>query len=123
MRVRALGAWALLPGLLAPGAGFADPAAADASDSESAVFGSFNNGEDVTRPRDLFQVRQRYSRLPDADGREPEKWITTLRADLWTGLGDDWKLYGRIDQPLVYSNDVTSSSIPVDTAGLARATC
>ena len=72
-------------------------------DAEAAIHGTFNNGEDITRPRTLFQIRQRYQRLPDAKGREPEKWTTTLRADLWTGLGDGWKLYGRIDEPLVYS--------------------
>jgi hypothetical protein len=82
------------------------------TDAETAIYGTFNNGEDVTRPRTLFQVRQRYERLPDAEGREPEKWVTTLRADLWAGLGDGWKLYGRIDEPLVYSNDVTSSFNP-----------
>ena len=38
--------------------------------------------------------------------------MTTLRADLWTGLGDGWRLYGRVDQPLVYSADVTSSFNP-----------
>ena len=57
-------------------------------------------------------MRQRYSRLPDAEGREPEKWVTALRADFWTGLNDGWKFYGRIDEPLVYSDDVTSSFNP-----------
>ena len=33
-------------------------------------------------------------------------------ADLWTGFGDGWKLYGRLDEPLVYSNDVTSGFNP-----------
>ena len=41
-----------------------------------------------------------------------KKWVTTLRADLWTGFADGWKLYGRADEPLVYSNDVTSSFNP-----------
>jgi hypothetical protein len=82
------------------------------SDEETAIQGTFNNGEDITRPRTLFQLRQRYQRLSDEGGREPEKWTTTLRADLWTSLGDGWKLYGRVDQPLVYSNDVTSGFNP-----------
>jgi hypothetical protein len=38
--------------------------------------------------------------------------VTTLRADLWTGFADGWKLYGRIDEPLVYVDDVTSSFNP-----------
>ena len=95
-----------------PAAALADEPRRRQSDADAAIHGSFNNGEDITRPRNLFQVRQRYQRLPDAKGREPEKWTTTLRADLWTGFGDGWKLYGRIDQPLVYSDDVTSSFNP-----------
>ena len=31
---------------------------------------------------------------------------------MWTGLGDGWKLYGRIDEPLVYSDDATSAFNP-----------
>ena len=95
-----------------PLVGFAAEPISMAENPEIAIHGSFNNGEDITRPRNLFQVRQRYERLPDVNGREPEKWTTTLRADLWTGLGDGWKLYGRIDEPLVYSNDVTSGFNP-----------
>lgn len=105
--------WMVLPGLIATGVLLGDRAVAAEADGESAAMHeSFNNGEDVTRPRNLLQVRQRYQRLPDDAGREPEKWTTTLRADLWTRLGDDWKLYGRMDQPFVYSNDVTSSFNP-----------
>ena len=95
-----------------PLAAFAAEPAAMPDDADTAIHGTFNNGEDITRPRTLFQVRQRYERLPDAKGREPEKWATTLRADLWTGLGDGWKLYGRVDEPLVYSDEVTSSFNP-----------
>ena len=95
-----------------PLAAFASEPPSVATDTDAAIHGTFNNGEDVTLPINLLQVRQRYERLPDANGREPEKWVTTLRADLWTGLGDGWKLYGRIDEPLVYSNDVTSSFNP-----------
>ena len=68
-----------------PLAAFAAEPVAMPEDADIAIHGSFNNGEDITRPRNLFQVRQRYERLPDAKGREPEKWTTTLRADLWTG--------------------------------------
>ncbi len=112
MQARVLIASAVLPGLFAPALASADEAAASASDAETAVIGTFNNGEDFTLPRNQFQVRQSYERLPDAGGRNPEKWTTTPRADLWTGVGDGWKLYGRIDQPLVYSNNVTSGFNP-----------
>ena len=95
-----------------PVAAVAGQPAVPTDDAETAMYGAFTNGEDITRPRNLFQVRQRYSRLPDTEGREPEKWTTTLRADLWTGLGGGWKLYGRLDEPLVYSDDVTSSFNP-----------
>jgi hypothetical protein len=112
MRARDLIAWGVLPGLLTPGVAPADWNELSASEAEMAMHGTFNNGEDLTRPRNMFQVRQRYERLPDAEGREPEKWVTTLRADLRTSLGGGWKLYGRIDEPLVYSDDVTSRFNP-----------
>ncbi|MFO1152710.1 MAG: hypothetical protein U1E42_03435 [Rhodospirillales bacterium] len=82
------------------------------SDVETAFHGTFNNGEDITRPVNIFQLRQRYQRLPDDNGREPEKWTTTLRADLRTDLAESWTLYGRVDQPLVGSDDVTSRFNP-----------
>ena len=103
---------ALIAAALALMAPFSAPADETPSPARASMDGDFNNGEDATRPRNLLQVRQRYQRLPDAKGEEPEKWTTTLRADLWTGLGDSWKLYGRVDQPLVYSDDVTSPFNP-----------
>jgi hypothetical protein len=111
-RARNLVALGALLALCAPGFALADEVASSASEAHAATNNGFNNGEDPTRPRNQFQVRQRYERLPDAGGRKPEKWVTTLRADLWTRLGDGWKLYGRVDLPLVYSNDVTSSFNP-----------
>ena len=111
-RARDLVPLGMLPALLAPPVALADEPVPSAAEADAAIHGTFNNGEDITRPRTLFQVRQRYERLPDAEGREPEKWTTTLRADLWTGFGDGWKLYGRLDEPLVYSDDVTSSFNP-----------
>jgi len=94
------------------------PAAADGRaasappELNSSIHHAENNGEDFTRPLGRFDVRERYERLPDDGGREPEKWVTTLRTDLWAGLGQGWKLYGRVDQPLVYTNDVTSRFNP-----------
>ena len=64
------------------------------------------------RQRNRFDFRQRYERLPDADGGQPSKWVTTLRADLWTGFADGCEFYGRLDQPFIYSEDVTSSFNP-----------
>jgi hypothetical protein len=43
--------------------------------------------------------------------------VTTLRTDVWAGIGQGWKLYGRADLPFVYSNDVTSSFNPNGHAG------
>jgi hypothetical protein len=111
-RARDLITTAVLPALLAPPVALADEALPTSGEADASIHGTFNNGEDPTLPRNRFDVRQRYERLPDAEGREPEKWVTTLRADLWTGFGDAWKLYGRLDQPLVYSDDVTSSFNP-----------
>lgn len=115
MNIRGVLAWGTVAALWVPAGGAAgepSPPPVGADGDAAAIHGTFNNGEDITRPRNLLQLRQRYTRLPDKDGKEPEKWTTTLRADLWTGLGDGWKLYGRVDQPLVYSNDVTSSFNP-----------
>ena len=71
-----------------------------------------NNGEDFTRPVWRLEVKERYENLPDAHGLNPEKWVTTLRGDGWVGLEEGWRLYGRVDVPLVRSNDVTSSFNP-----------
>jgi hypothetical protein len=108
--------WRLVPLVMA--LAYASPSAADdqrassRADSDPSVHGPVNNGEDLTRPLNRFDVRERYERLPDESGLAPQKWVTTLRTDLWTGLGEGWKLYGRVDLPLVYSNDVTSSFNP-----------
>jgi hypothetical protein len=112
VRARDLITTAVLPVLLAPPVALANETLPTTSEIDAAIRGTFNNGEDVTRPRNLIQLRERYERLPDAEGREPEKWVTTLRADLWAGFADGWKLYGRLDEPLVYSDDVTSSFNP-----------
>ena len=85
-----------------------DRAASPGAESDSSIHGAFNNGEDFTRPLTRVDLRERYECLPDEGGLEPKKWVTTLRTDLWTGVGEGWKLYGRADLPLVYSNDVTS---------------
>jgi hypothetical protein len=109
--------WRVAP-LVVAMAAYTSPTAAAAegasagTESDSSIHGAVNNGEDFTRPVARFDLRERYERLPDDGGLEPEKWVTTLRTDLWAGLGQDWKLYGRVDLPLVYSNDVTSSSNP-----------
>jgi hypothetical protein len=82
------------------------------AESDPSIHGAVNNGEDFTRPVARFDLRERYERLPDKGGLEPQKWVTTLRTDQWIGLGQDWKLYGWVDLPLVHSNDMTSSSNP-----------
>jgi len=112
MRARDLIAWGAVAARCMPTVVLAGESEPSATEADTAIQGTFNNGEDPTRPRNQFQVRQRYERLPDAGGRNPEKWVTTLRADLWAGLGDGWKLYGRVDQPLVYSHNVTSAFNP-----------
>ena len=89
-----------------------DRAASPRADHDTSIHGAVNNGKDFTRPMARFDLRGRYERLPDDGGLEPKKWVTTLRTDVWTGLGQGWKLYGRLDLPFVYANDVTSSSNP-----------
>jgi hypothetical protein len=89
-----------------------DRGVSPAPDDQPSVQSEFNNGEDFTRPVRLLQLRERYENLPNTKGLNPEKWQTTLRTDIWNGLGEGWKLYGRADAPLVYSNDVTSRFNP-----------
>jgi hypothetical protein len=89
-----------------------EQALSPSSDRDSSTQRSTNNGEDFTRPIGRFDLRGRYERLSDKGGLEPEKWVTTLRTDLWAGLGQGSKLYGRVDLPLVYTNDVTSRFNP-----------
>jgi hypothetical protein len=71
-----------------------------------------NNGEDFTRPLWRLEAKERYENLPNRHGLKPEKWVTTLRGDGWSGAEEGWKLYGRVDVPLVRSHDVTSSFNP-----------
>jgi hypothetical protein len=59
VRARDLIALGGVSGLFAPGVVPADEADASASDTGTAMHGSFDNGEDLTRPRNQFQVRQR----------------------------------------------------------------
>ena len=96
----------------APAAMAEDQGTFPAPDNHSSIQGGFNDGEDFTRPVQLLQLRERYENLPNAKGLDPEKWVTTLRTDVWTGFGEGWKLYGRVDFPLIYSNDVTSRFNP-----------
>ncbi len=110
--VRSLITRAMLPVLCVPAVALADERAPAPLATDAQIHGAFNNGEDLTAPRNRFDFRQRYERLPDADGGQPSKWVTTLRADLWTGFADGWKVYGRLDQPFIYSEDVTSSFNP-----------
>jgi hypothetical protein len=97
--------WRLVPLVVAMA--YASPTAADdraaslAADRDPSIHGAFNNGEDFTRPLNRFDLRGRYERLPDEGGLDPEKWVTTLRTDLWTGIGKGWKLYGRVDVHLL----------------------
>jgi hypothetical protein len=105
--------WRLVPLVVAMDAGDASrSSAAPGVSADPSVHGTFNNGEDFTRPVGRYDLRGRYERLPDDGGLGPEKWVTTLRTDQWAGVGAGWKLYGRADLPLVYSNDVTSSFNP-----------
>ncbi|MFO1035663.1 MAG: hypothetical protein U1E45_02350 [Geminicoccaceae bacterium] len=82
----------------------------------SAVFAAdptpLNHGDDLTRPRNQLRLQQEYSRLPEAGGRDPAKWTTTFRGDLQTGIGGGWRIYGRVDLPLVRSEEITSSFNP-----------
>lgn len=85
-------------------------AAVGAAAADERATAPFNEGEDFTRPRRQLNLKESYQRLPETKGLSPEKWTTTLRTDLWTGLGGGWLLYGRGDLPLVYTDGVAGSN-------------
>jgi hypothetical protein len=54
MRAHDLITTGMLPALLAPPVALADETLPTASEIDAAIHGAFNNGEDVTRPRNLI---------------------------------------------------------------------
>ena len=101
-----------LAALVALAAVAGEPGALPAPDNASSLYPEFNDGEDFTRPVSRLDLRERYENLPSVKQFDPEKWQTTLRTDNWAELGTSWTLYGRVDFPLVYSNQVTSPFNP-----------
>ena len=70
---------------------------------------SENNGQDFTRPQNLFQLRDTYETAPG-----PTRQVThdtlTLRADRWFNLCPQWQLALRMDLPFVAKNAISSEN-------------
>lgn len=74
-----------------------------------------NNGEDFTRPENLFQLRYLYETAPGSGSvpgtiRTVTKDIVTLRSDLKFDLGSQWTLALRGDAPFVTKNPITADN-------------
>lgn len=70
---------------------------------------SENNGQDFTRPQNLFQLRDTYETAPGTT-RQVTHDTLTLRADRWFNLCPQWQLALRMDLPLVAKNAISSEN-------------
>ena len=93
----------------------ADAQQATAQSQQNSGAGAENNGEDFTRPLNLFQVRGEYRTAPGS-GSEPGSLRTVsteetiLRSDLKFDIAPQWTLALRGDLPFVGKDPITSSN-------------
>ncbi len=74
-----------------------------------------NNGEDFTRPENLFQLRNQYQTAPGSGGANgTTREVTTdtlyLRADIKYDLGSQWEVVFRSDLPLVAKDPIAADN-------------
>jgi hypothetical protein len=72
-----------------------------------------NNGEDFTRPENLFQLRYQYLTAPGSGGANgATRTVTTdtlyLRSDVTFALASQWKVVFRGDLPLVAKDPISA---------------
>jgi hypothetical protein len=72
-----------------------------------------NNGEDFTRPENLFQLRYQYLTAPGSGGANgTTRTVTTdtlyLRSDIAFALASQWKIVFRGDLPLVAKDPISA---------------
>ena len=90
--------------------------------NSGAGVGGENNGQDFTRPHNLFQIRGEYQSAPGS-GSEPGtiRTVTTerdmLRSDLKIDIVPQWTLALRGDLPLVERNPITPGNPTGDFVG------
>jgi hypothetical protein len=77
--------------------------------SQDAKEQSDNNGQDFTRPQNLFQLRNTYETAPGTT-RQVTHDTLTLRADRWFNLCPQWQLALRMDLPFVAKNAINSEN-------------
>ena len=85
-----------------------------------------NNGEDFTRPENLFQLRYQYLTAPGSGGangitREVTTNTLYLRSDIKYDLGSKWEVVFRGDLPLI-AKDPIAANIPGAAISMAWAT-
>jgi hypothetical protein len=106
---------AYIPIVCALGALGPDQALAQAQSAGTAAVQGDNNGEDFTRPQNLFQLRETYSTAPGSGAvpgttRTVTSAVTTLRADFAIGFAQGWTLAFRNDLPLVAKDPLTADN-------------
>jgi hypothetical protein len=74
-----------------------------------------NNGEDFTRPENLFQLRYQYLTAPGSGGANgTTREVTTdtlfLRSDIKYDLGSQWEVVFRGDLPLVAKDPIAADN-------------
>jgi hypothetical protein len=91
------------------------PAKAQQTSSPSSLPAADNNGQDFTRPENLFQIRNLYQTAP-ANGSVAGKLrnvttdMTILRADGMISLTPQWTIALRGDLPLVIKDPITADN-------------
>jgi hypothetical protein len=107
---------ALMAVLMIPQLAIADPQDAEAAPSMSPASQAANaqeqaeyNGEDFTRPLNLFELRDEYTTAPGST-RPVTTNTLTFRADRRINLAPQWELALRSDLPMVAKNPITSGN-------------
>jgi hypothetical protein len=111
--VLAIVAW--LPGDFWPGSANAQQQAGPSQASGESTTEGENNGQDFTRPENLFQYRYLYETSPGSGSapgtiRQVTTDRLTLRTDLTFDLASQWKFVVRGDLPIATRNPITSDN-------------
>jgi hypothetical protein len=102
-------------GILAMDEASAQQQGAAAAQQGASAAPALNNGEDFTRPENLFQLRYQYLTAPGSGGangttREVTTDTVYLRSDIKYDLGSQWEVVFRADLPLVAKNPITADN-------------
>ena len=110
----------LLTGSITPARGQATQPETSSQMDQRTSLGGENNGQDFTRPQDLFQVRYLYQTAVgtgSAPGtfRQVTTDTVTLRSDVKFDIASQWQLVMRGDLPFTDKNPLTADNPNGDT--------